>query len=98
MSPNCFRWSTPSRQFVALAADRFASPRSSTPTVVTILTRIAAGFASAASNRLSPGVAQNTAAAAANFVGSSNVLILGSMVSVASALALNAALTFTKHS
>lgn len=50
-------------------ADRFASPRSSTPIVATIPTRIAADFASATSDRSSPGTAPNTTAAWANSAG-----------------------------
>jgi len=98
MSRNCCRWSTLSRRFAAHAADRSANPRSSTPTVATILMRIAADFASEASDRSSPGAAPNTAAASANSVGSSNGLTRGSMVSVVFAFASNVDLTFTKHS
>ncbi len=91
MSRNCCR-------FAALATDRFASPRSSTPIVATIPTRIAADFASAASDWSSSCAAPNTAAASANSVGSSSGLIHGAMVSVVFAFASNADLAFTNAS
>lgn len=85
-------------RFAAHAADRFANPRSSTPTVATTPTRIAANFASVESDRSSPGAAPNTAAVSASSVGSLNGLIRGSMVSGVFAFASSADLTFTKHS